>query len=1194
VAPPVTVVALEAGAPGHEVIPGASESWGAVVQASLVQGEYEPSTTREGILQAPNRAHDLRTTFDERGIAVGPRTKQDTSPAWRFAWQTTGFGRPGRIEEVAPSSPSAAGARVVYQRDGWSEWYENSAKGLEQGFTVEQRPAGEGALQIIGGFSEGLRPELRADGAIDFIDDHGACVIRYGEPHTWDARGVELPSELVVAGSELAILVEDGGAAYPITVDPLMTSPAWTAESDQASALFGQSVATAGDVNGDGFSDVIVGAIWFDNGQSDEGRAFVYHGSMAGLAITPAWTAESDQAGAFFGRSVATAGDVNGDGFSDVIVGAYFYGNGQSGEGRAFVYLGSAGGVSTTAAWTAESDQADTRFGQSVATAGDVNGDGYSDVIVGAPNYDNGQADEGRASIYHGSASGLSTTAAWTAESDQASASFGVSTATAGDVNGDGFADVIVGAWQYDNGQTDEGRASVYQGSATGLGSIAAWNAESDQAGAQFGGSAATAGDVNGDGFSDVIVGAVVYDNGQTDEGRAFVYQGSAASLSTTAAWTAESNQAFAQFGYSVSTAGDVNGDGYSDVLVGAWQYDNGETNEGQAYLYMGSEGGLTTSAAWTGESNQDGGQFGVSVATAGDVNGDGFSDVIVGALGYDNLQTDEGRAYVYLGSGAGLSSTAAWTAESDQAGAFFGASVATAGDVNGDGYSDVMVGAYAYDNGQFDEGRAFVYHGSATGLSPTADWTAESDQFIAGYGLSVATAGDVNGDALSDVIVGAWRYDNGPAGEGRAYVYHGSAGGLSTNAAWTAEGNQPAANFGVSVATAGDVNGDGFSDVIVGAYGYQSGEGRAFVYHGSAAGLLTFADWSRSSEQPAARFGISVSTAGDVNGDGFSDVIVGAYGYDNDQDEEGRAFVYHGTAAGLFIFHAWTAEGDQQVSLFGSSVATAGDVNGDGYADAIVGAWSYGNGQGDEGRAFVYYGNGGLCRTTQLRQQRTDGTTPVALLGRSDSDTQFRIRAIMPSIYGRTRVQMEHEVKPLGALFDGLGTVTGDYLDVGDDGEVEMDRLVGALSADTPYHWRVRAKYDLTKTPFQRNGPWMHVPVNGWNEADLRTAEATTGIEAAEAPGVPLLLEAPLPNPFGTTAAIGYTLPLSGRVRLAVYDVTGRERVVLVDAVEPAGRQVAIWNGRGGRGTQLPAGVYFVRLAFGGHVETQKLVLAP
>jgi hypothetical protein len=1236
---------------------GADESWYQAVTGDLARAEYAATRTPAG-LQAPNRAQNLRTAFGEHGIEVVPRTGNDVAPAWRFAWKTIGMGRQGRMEEVGVASPESEGARVTYRREGWSEWYENTAKGLEQGFTIERRPAGEGPLHIAGKVPGALEARARADGAIDFIDDHGACAIRYGELHVWDARGVELSSELEVAEATLSIVIDDRGATYPLTIDPLMTSPAWTAESDQASALFGFSVSTAGDVNGDGFSDVIVGAWLYDNGQTDEGRAFVYHGSASGLSVTANWTGESDQAGTQFGVSVATAGDVNGDGFSDVIVGANFYDNVEADEGRAFVYHGSASGLSVTANWTAESNQVGGQFGFSVATAGDVNGDGFSDVIVGAWVYASGQANEGRAFVYHGSASGVSVTANWTAESNQANAFFGVSVAgagdvngdgfadvivgadsftngqsaegrafvyqgsagglaaspawtaepdqgdsafghsvaTAGDVNGDGFSDVIVGAHNLTNGQSTEGRAFVYQGSATGLATTPAWTAEGNQASANFGHSVATAGDVNGDGFSDVIVGAWLYDNGQSEEGRALVYHGSAASLATTAAWNAESDQAFAS-GYSVATAGDVNGDGYSDVIVGAGAYDNGETNEGRAFLYLGAPGGLAAVPAWTAEGNQADASFGISTGTAGDVNGDGYSDVIVGAVFYDHGETNEGRAFVYHGSAAGLSTIAAWTEESDQVGALFGGSVATAGDVNGDAFSDVIVGAWDYDNGEVTEGRAFVYHGSAAGLGLTPAWTAESNQVFAAFGIAVATAGDVNGDGFSDVVVGAFWYDNGETDEGRAFVYEGSAAGLAPSPAWTAEGDQASALFGTSVATAGDVNGDGFSDVIVGALRYDNGEndeGRAFLYQGSAGGLGGTPVWRAEGDQAIVEFGNPVGTAGDVNGDGFSDVIIGAYQYSNGESGEGRAFVYHGSAGGLSTTAAWTAEGNQVLAHFGTSVATAGDVNGDGFSDVIVGADSYDNGEPNEGRAFVYYGNGGPGRTTLLRQQRTDGTTPIALLGRSDSDTQFRIRAIMPSIYGRTRLQMEHEVKPLGALFDGLSTVAGGYVDVGADGEVEMNQLVSALSPDTPYHWRVRAKYDLVKSPFQRNGPWMHIPLNGWNEADLRTADAQTGIEMAEAPRAPVFLEAPRPNPFGTTAAIGYTLPRSGHVRLTIYDAAGRARMVLMDAVKPAGRQVATWNGRDARGAELPAGVYFARLAFDGRVETQKLVIAP
>ena len=288
---------------------------------------------------------------------------------------------------------------------------------------------------------------------------------------------------LTASNKTVVVQIDTAEAAYPITVasiiEGISSTANWTAESNQANAWFGYSVATAGDVNGDGYADVIVGASNYDNGQTDEGRAFVYHGSAGGLSATPNWTAESNQASARFGYSVATAGDVNGDGYADVIVGALYYSNGQTSEGRAFVYHGSAGGLSATPNWTAESDKEYADFGHSVATAGDVNGDGYADVIVGAPYYSNRNKDAGMAFVYYGSAGGLSATPSWTADgNNQPGAKFGFSVATAGDVNGDGYADVIVGAPDWGKGSSWVGRAYVYYGSAGGLNATPNWTAD--------------------------------------------------------------------------------------------------------------------------------------------------------------------------------------------------------------------------------------------------------------------------------------------------------------------------------------------------------------------------------------------------------------------------------------------------------------------------------------------------------------------------------------------------------------------------------------------------------------------------------------------------------------------------------------------------------------------------------------------
>ena len=670
---------------GEDTAGSPPEDWLSAAQQRIAEEEYQVTwQERTGLAevdaawQAPNRAHGFRTYFAEEGIRVVPRTEDE--PSWEWGLTLVGYGRGDLVWPVSEAWLRPAENRIDYARGGIVEWYVNAPRGLEQGFTLLERPDDQDvgpavtraapsgtptallsrgepdrAVYVELGLTGNLSPTLSTDGqAIDFTTEHGVNVIHYSGLKVTDATGHELPAwmEVFSPGGAVGVRIvfDDSDAVYPVTIESLATSPSWTVgESDQIGAYLGWSVGTAGDVNGDGYADVIVGAYFENNPEPDEGRAYVYHGSASGLSIVAAWTAEGDQLDARFGISVGTAGDVNGDGYADVIVGASRYKTPPTDKaGRAFVYHGSAAGLSAVEAWTAEGDRALAGFGWSVGTAGDVNGDGYADVIVGANRW---QISDGGAYVYHGSAAGLSAVAAWTARSDDDDDLFGYSVGTAGDVNGDGYADVIVGAPDYFSDEGREGRAFVYHGSAAGLSRVKAWTAEGDQSEADFGHSVGTAGDVNGDSYSDVIVGAFRYHHGalSPSEGRAFVYHGSAVGLRRVEAWTAEGDQENAEFGFSVGTAGDVNGDGYDDVIVGQRRFDVAEVDGGRALVYHGSPAGLRRVATWTAEPDQRVAYFGASVGTAGDVNGDGYADVIVGSPLWGSYS---GRAYVYHSAG--------------------------------------------------------------------------------------------------------------------------------------------------------------------------------------------------------------------------------------------------------------------------------------------------------------------------------------------------------------------------------------------------------------------------------------------------------------------------------------------------------------------------------------------------------------
>ena len=717
-----------------------------------------------------------------------------------------------------------------------------------------------------------------------------------------------------------------GGSNMNIVADVVMTGAS-------TNNYFGYSVSSAGDVNGDGYSDVIVGSYGYS---SNAGRAYIYYGGIA--MNNGSDVIMTGSAGTFFGTSVSSAGDVNGDGYSDVIVGANIY---SANTGRAYIYLGGSS-MNNVSDLTLTGEATGNYFGSSVSSAGDVNGDGYSDVIVGAYGY---SSNTGRAYIFHGGVL-LDNTSDLIMTGETTNNYFGCSVSTAGDVNGDGYSDVVIGAYGY---LFNNGSIYIYLG-APAMSNVYFHLIGGESTNNYFGYSVSSAGDVNGDGYSDVIAGA--YGN-NTNTGKTYIYFGGL-TMKYDADAVMTGSASLDYYGRSVSSAGDFNGDGYSDIIVGA---DGFSGNTGRAYLYdyyLKNE--IIPDYVLYAETEYN--TFGTSVSSAGDVNGDGYSDVIVGA---DNYNSGTGRAYIYLG-GASMDNIADVTM-TGTAGYHFGESVSSAGDVNGDGYSDVIVGAPDYSSSR---GRAYIYFGGAV-MNNVSDVILTGEATGDEFGLPVSTAGDLNGDGYSDVIVGARLNDATGTSSGSVYIYFG---GFSMNNTTdiTLIGEFTADFFGSSVSTAGDVNNDGFSDIIVGSYGSDGGgssSGKVYIYFGGSTPDSN-PDVTINGTAAFDYLGYSVSGAGDVNGDGFSDVIAGAYGSDAGNSDAGRAYIYYGGIA-MNNSPNVTFTGESDVDYFGYSVSGAGDINNDGFADVIIGSYNNDNAGLSTGKSYVYFGGISMNSTVDV-----------------------------------------------------------------------------------------------------------------------------------------------------------------------------------------------------------------------------------
>ena len=742
-------------------------------------------------------------------------------------------------------------------------------------------------------------------------DNYGRSVANAGDVNGdgFDDIMIGAPNNNAGGTNGGRVYIYFGGTVIDNSADVTLTAP--------ANNYAGISVSSAGDVNGDGFDDVIVGAHGVN---LFTGRAYICYGGSPMNSVADV-ILEGESAGHEFGKSVSGAGDLNGDGYDDVIVGAHAA-NAYTGKGYIF-YGGPA--MNNTADLVMSGELTGDEFGISVSGAGDVNADGFADAIIGAMG---NNSSIGKCYIYLGGSS-MDNVSDITMTGEGIVNFFGASVAGAGDVNDDGYSDVIVGAYGYNS---FAGRSYIYFGGSSMNGiSDVIMTGESNSS---FGYSVHGSGDINGDGFSDVIIGAYGY---SVSSGRSFVYYGGS-SMNNTVDLYMTGDTALNYFGYSLSGGGDFNGDGFDDMVVGAY---GNSSNKGKAYVYTNTLTGEDISdICINGESPDD--NFGHSVSSAGDVNGDGYDDMIVGAWNHNATAfAHPGRAYLYFG-GLMADNIADLVFDGEEGFAeYYGWSVSGAGDVNADGFDDIVILGFGY--GWEYSVQARIYFGGAA-MNNAADVFLTYPSW--NLDMSVSGAGDVNGDGYDDVIAGAPNYLSTNAGY--AYVYFGGAP-MDSIVDVTLEGEEVGDLFGYSVSDAGDVNADGFADVIVGAFANNSVTGKAYLFFGGNT-MDNFADVTFSGQDTGSSFGATVSSAGDIDNDGFGDVVVGAPRVNS---YTGKAFIYKGGNA-MNNVPDLILSGETSESGFGTSVSGAGDVNGDGIDDVVIGARRFNS---YKGRAYVYFG---------------------------------------------------------------------------------------------------------------------------------------------------------------------------------------------------------------------------------------------
>jgi len=811
--------------------------------------------------------------------------------------------------------------------------------------------------------------------------------------------------------------------------DGLETEPARTWTRTAWEDQLGRGLAS-GDFDADGLPDLVMSSLFFDGTAGTNSGGVEVYGGVAGspFSADPIFQSEGDHSYDYYGQSVAAC-DFNGDGFDDLLVGAYMDEDREgsvtySGQGAIHLYLGSATGLAAEAyqvrygqipTATGWEPRTNIKMGLTLA-AGDVDGDSFCDAVVGSYAY---EGSDGAVFVYLGGASGLSTepVAAWTGETATSNGGdhFGRYLA-AGDVDGDGMDDILVGEWAYDTpgiSSANHGAAWLFLGRDFSASLPVTEFSDTDSAdwshlgdgGYDYLGIRVTIGDMDGVTPLDLLISGVgdEIQGGTGGTGNIRIFHGVQGALPSGTPDAEIAGTASGEwFGMFVATLGDVQGDGSNDLFVHSHRDSTNGIRLGVPYFVPGPNllGDDDDSAA-ADDPEREGltfpaspiGQYhGWNAAFVGDVTGDGFEDLVVGARGVDNTASplNSGAAYLYLGSATGVDTQPAMTLMSFTGNSGYdelGGGISSAGDFNGDGIPDFAISA-RYDDrpntfnsnyanpsecpgSRSNAGAVFVFLGSDSGL-PSSEPAFVYYGSVAKNRVELVDGGfDYNGDLYDDLVVGFPQYDGPPGNDsGGVAVVFGQPedpSGISVicSPGYEFLGAGAGDDMGKSVAALGDLDGDGCGEFAAGLPDNDSGgfnnQGGVAIFWGWGTGSCpNHAEFSLLVPYDNnARAGWSLDSGEDVDGDGFNDLAVGGSTLSVDGNSVGGAWlvtsaymsglpsepVVSGQAAlasstlvdpvgGQYWLH-----GSVQDEQFGRSVALVPEVSSDGRAGVLVGS---------------------------------------------------------------------------------------------------------------------------------------------------------------------------------------------------------------------------------------------------------------